>query len=102
MFYPHFIDGNSIQRKQTLIVAELGLKRKCSNFQTRCSQGKTVTIISPLLNTTDFHSNKITNTYSTELLVQRIFSLQGMLEILHRYQQKALAILLSRPKLECS
>lgn len=75
MFYPHFIDGQQHSNVTNLNSGELGLELKCSNFQTRCSQGKTVTVISPLLNTTDFHSNKITNTYSTEPLVRRFFQL---------------------------
>lgn len=62
---------------------ELGLELKCSNFQTRCSHRKTVIVILPLLNTTGFHGNKKTDEYSTEPLVQRIFNLQGTLEVLH-------------------
>lgn len=84
-------------------MAELGLELKCSNFQTRCSQRKTVTVIFPLLNTTGFHGNKITNTYPTEPLVHRIFDLQGTLKMVwHEESAEGIHSLLSRPKLEPS
>lgn len=62
-------------------MVELGWELKCSNFQNRCSQRKAVIVILPLLTTTGFHGNKITNTYPTEPLLHRSFDLQGTLEV---------------------
>ena len=72
MFYVHFVDGQTASKVIDLNSGRVGIRIEMFSFPDQMFAEKSIAVMSPLVEMTDFHGNKIIRAYPTEPLVSRL------------------------------
>lgn len=72
MFYVYFIDGQTASKVIDLNSGRVGIRTEMFSFPDQMFVEKGIAVMSPLVEMTAFHGNKIISAYPTELLISRL------------------------------